>query len=259
MGLSQRDIMRPYVDKNITEAEITDVMESNRYTRTQAITAIIRFLLKYAILSHRWFREGEPTYGDVMRGAAWEGPGYEKLRRFCEKAHQYGCVLAWSDTCCIDKSSSVELDEAIRSMFRWYRDAHVCIVFLAGVSRLEDIHRDEWFGRGWALQELLAPRIMKFYGSNWEALGGAVNDKEDDGVLGVVSQTTNIPMQDLKAFVPGTTRVQEKMVWASKRRTTRMEDTAYCLVGLFDISMQIAYGEGDWAFHRLMENHPAAM
>ncbi|KAF9222282.1 hypothetical protein BS17DRAFT_708932, partial [Gyrodon lividus] len=190
-----------------------------------------------------------------MNGATWEGPGYDKLLRFCEKAQEYGCVLAWADTCCIDKSSSTELDEAIRSMFRWYREAYICVVYLAGVLKLEDIHRDDWFRRGWTLQELLAPRTTKFYGSNWEALGEVErnNDKEDDKVLGAISQTTSIPIQDLRGFVPGCTRVQEKMVWASKRRTIRVEDTAYALIGMFDISMQASYGEGDWAFHRLME------
>ncbi|KAH7883418.1 hypothetical protein F5I97DRAFT_1939187 [Phlebopus sp. FC_14] len=231
-------------------------MQQHGCTRSTAVVRVLRNLLKYAILSHRWLREGEPTYDDVSKGEQWmTESGYDKFLRFCEKAHEYGCALAWSDTCCIDKSSSTQLEEAIRSMFRWYRDAHICIAYLADVLALEGLHKDVWFTRGWTLQELLAPRAIRFYGKDWKPLGQleGKNDKEDEQILIELSRVTDIPIPDLQNFSPGTNRVQEKMVWASKRRTTRVEDTAYSLIGIFDVSMQVAYGEGDWAFHRLME------
>ncbi|KIJ63024.1 hypothetical protein HYDPIDRAFT_92997, partial [Hydnomerulius pinastri MD-312] len=216
---------------------------------------LVQSVLKYAILSHRWLRDGEPTFQDMTKGEILSSQGFHKLQKFCEKAKAHGCLLAWSDTCCIDKTSSTELDEAIRSMFRWYRNSHVCVVYLAQSSKIGDLQKEEWFERGWTLQELLAPRSLKFYGQNWTPLGADAlsNDKEDEKLLRAVCTVTHIPIDDLRDFVPGMTMVREKMIWASKRRTTRAEDIAYSLIGIFDVNLSVAYGEGDWAFHRLME------
>ena len=174
-------------------------------------------------------------------------------------ARMYDCAYAWSDTCCIDKSSSAELDEAIRAMYRWYRDAEVCIVHLAETDTLADFENEPWFRRGWTLQELLAPKRIAFYTKEWAPISadrrraGLVNDKEDWRVLGAISKVTGIPAGDLRRFRPGCERVVEKMRWASRRETTRVEDVAYSLIGIFDITMPISYGEGRWAFHRLVE------
>jgi len=44
------------------------------------------------------------------------------------------------------------------------------------------------------------------------------------------------------------------MYWASRRTTTRDEDLAYSLLGIFDVNMPMLYGEGgDKAFLRLQE------
>ena len=186
-------------------------------------------------------------------------PGYLKLLRFCDKARVHGCSYAWSDTCCIDKSSSAELEEAIRAMYRWYRDAEVCIVHLAGTDNLADFENEPWFTRGWTLQELLAPKRITFYNKDWISISGngarptkSRNDKEDWRILGAVSKVTSIPAGDLRHFRPGCERVSEKMRWASQRETTRVEDVAYALLGIFDITMPISYGEGQWAFQRLV-------
>ncbi|KAG2364540.1 kinase-like domain-containing protein [Suillus spraguei] len=186
-------------------------------------------LLKYAILSHRWGKS-EPTFQDLKP----EGEGYKKLKEFCVKAKvEYGCRLAWSDTCCINKESSSELDEAIRSMFIWYREAHICIVHLAQTKSWETLISDDWFFRGWTLQELLAPVRMRFYyGPTWTPLTQNPNDKDD--------------------AKPGPNRAWEKMSWAASRTTTRIEDVAYSLTGIFDITITVAYGEGDRAFKRFM-------
>lgn len=186
-------------------------------------------------------------------------PGLIKLLRFCDKARVHGCAYAWSDTCCIDKSSSAELEEAIRAMYRWYRDAEVCIVHLAETKTLADFEHEPWFRRGWTLQELLAPKRIAFYTRDWSPLSVNVrraetrNDKEDWRILGAISRVTGIPAGDLRHFRPACDRVAEKMRWASWRETTRIEDVAYALIGIFDITIPISYGEGPWAFHRLME------
>ncbi|KAG9317812.1 hypothetical protein JVU11DRAFT_2036 [Chiua virens] len=223
--------------------------------------------VRYAIFSHRWGAH-EPSYQQLTQNEAWmddhtlmTSPGLLKLIRFCDKARVHGCAYAWSDTCCIDKSSSAELEEAIRSMYRWYRDAQMCIVHLAATDSLADFEHEPWFRRGWTLQELLAPKRIVFYNKGWSPVSaGNVrrdaetrNDKEDWRVLGAISKETGIPAGDLRYFNPSCERVSEKMKWASRRETTRTEDVAYSLIGIFDITMPISYGEGPWAFHRLME------
>ncbi|KAG0696356.1 heterokaryon incompatibility protein-domain-containing protein [Suillus ampliporus] len=216
---------------------------------------VVRQELKYAALSHRWLNVGEPTFQEMSVEGNYQsaGPGFVKLRNFWRKARDYGCRLAWSDTCCIDKRSSAELDEAIRAMFKWYRNAEICIVYLADSSSTSDFPEEVWFHRGWTLQELLAPPRIKFYGKKWDALSCSRNDKEDHSMLEALSQVTGISRQSLLYFSPGLVDVREKMIWASKRRTTRIEDTAYSLIGILNISLSVAYGEGERAFRRLME------
>ena len=141
-------------------------------------------------------------------------------------------------------------------MYGWYRDAEVCIVHLAKSTSFDDFPTEPWFTRGWALQELLAPTRMKFYGKDWKPIRAdelAGNDKDSSLLRQHISRITGIPDQDLRSFRPSCDRVSEKMRWMSMRKTTRVEDIAYALIGLFNITMPIAYGEGSWAFHRLLE------
>jgi hypothetical protein len=198
------------------------------------------------------------------------GPGFEKLLEFCKKARDdYGCAYAWSDTCCINKESSTELEEAIRSMYRWYKDAYVCIVHLAQTSSIKDFPSEPWFTRGWTLQELLAPRRLRLFGKDWRPIcpekedlsgdGDEVdsfpypNDKRSSFMLMAISQVTDIHVKHLHNTPLQSISVCERMRWASQRQTTRVEDVAYSLFGIFDISIPIAYGEGGRAFYRLME------
>jgi len=228
-------------------------------------------LVKYAVLSHRWLRDTEEvTKDDFDKIAGGSDPtlkdrkrrGWEKLNMFCKEAIKRKLEFVWADTCCIDKSSSAELDESIRSMFRWYRNSALCIVLLAqtrGAQEARDATTpDEWFSRGWTLQELLAPRRVKFYGSNWNELTYKENDKdwfrETPPRLSFVMKATGISAEDLADFKPGPTSVDDRMCWAAKRLTTRGEDVAYSLMGIFDVSIPTAYGEGaDRAFVRLVE------
>jgi hypothetical protein len=226
--------------------------------RRDAIRDPVINRLQYVIFSHRWLAE-EPTFQDMMSSDRERHlttmSGYHKLGKFLDKTAEFGYHLAWSDTCCIDKSSSAELEEAIRSMFQWYRRARICIAYSADYSSLADFPREPWFTRGWTLQELLAPEVIKFYGRDWVPLGDVKmeSDKDDPDILKSLSNVTAIPESQLLSFTPGVRDVYMKMKWASTRRTTKTEDAAYCLLGIFDLSIPVSYGEGRWAFHRLME------
>ncbi|KAG2145543.1 hypothetical protein BD769DRAFT_845891 [Suillus cothurnatus] len=272
--LVDRDFVKKHF-KEVPDNIRTDFAEEmivDGEEREDRIKERVKKELKYAILSHRWLPDNEEPFYQQMSKEPMEvpdGPGWKKLQRFCRTAkHVHNCEFAWSDTCCIDKSSSSELDESIRSMFRWYRNSHVCIAFLSETADLAAFRLQEkggvgnktvdvWFERGWTLQELLAPLQIKFYGANWEPLiQGSTNDRNNEDskvIIEKISMLTDIRMDDLESFTPGIDRVPEKMLWASRRRTTRIEDVAYSLIGIFDISLMIAYGEGNRAFFRLME------
>jgi hypothetical protein len=122
---------------------------------------------KYVILSHTWGEE-EVTFQDIQDlKKAREKKGFQKLEQCCAKAEADGFQWVWMDTCCIDKSSSAELSEAINSMYQWYKNSQICYAYLEDVSlstlgetRLE---KSRWFMRGWTLQELIAPSIVEFY------------------------------------------------------------------------------------------------
>jgi hypothetical protein len=181
---------------------------------------------------------------------------FVKLVKFCEAAERCNCKYVWLDTACINKQSSTELEESIRSMFSWYRNSHICIVHLSDTTEPHTMVNDAWFTRGWTLQELLAPKVIKFFSQLWRPLTAKQNDKIPDTELGiplwkVISQITGIPEVQLLNFKPGIINVRERMVWVSRRQTTRVEDKAYCLIGIFNIPFSIAYGEGQMAFHRL--------
>ncbi|KAH6625370.1 heterokaryon incompatibility protein-domain-containing protein [Boeremia exigua] len=189
--------------------------------------------------------------------------GYSKIVNAAKEAKNLGFKYIWIDTCCIDKSSSAELQEAINSMYRWYRNSEVCIVYLEDVWPSEagpgegqtasEIARNafdtsRWTKRGWTLQELVAPPICRFYLRNWRLLG------EKEEYIQELSATTGIPvfvLEDSRSI--SEVSVAERMSWAADRQTTRVEDLAYCLLGLFDIQMPLLYGEGNKAFIRLQE------
>lgn len=77
---------------------------------------------RYAILSHRWYPEGDILYADLAnqhRPEIRDKQGWRKLRYAVDQAERDGYRYVWIDTCCIDKTSSAELSEAINSMFFW--------------------------------------------------------------------------------------------------------------------------------------------
>jgi hypothetical protein len=160
------------------------------------------------------------------------------------------------DTCCIDKSSSAELSEAINSMFAWYRDSAMCYVYLdidtdAEYLTAEDFKTCRWTYRGWTLQELIAPSHVQFYSRFWLFLGTRQQ------LAQALHETTNIHISvlyrsDGEALDLASHCVARKMSWAAERQTTRPEDIAYAMFGLFGVHLPPLYGEGsEKAFLRL--------
>jgi len=215
----------------------------------------------YAILSHTWGNDAdELTFRDVHDSVLDETRDARKLVKLkgsCQQAKKDKLGYVWIDTCCIDKADSVELGEAINSMFQWYNKASECYVYLSDVPAGErDVSREHgskffssrWFQRGWTLQELLAPKRLRFYDQGWELLG------TKGQMAGAIEQITGIP----RAFLLGwlglhEASVAQRMSWAAGRVTKRKEDIAYSLLGIFGVMMPMIYGEGNQAFFRLQE------
>jgi hypothetical protein len=152
------------------------------------------------------------------------------------------------------QSSSAELNEAINSMFKWYNNARVCYTYLSDFdldvaeSVVSHLEYCRWFTRGWCLQELIAPSELLFYDRNWQFIGTKVS------LRGLISRIARIDEEVLIDFnCLYTTPVARRMSWASSRKTTREEDTAYSLLGIFDVNLPMLYGEGTKAFIRLQE------
>ena len=233
----------------------------------------------YAILSHTWGEE-ELSLSDMVEiHTQRQSPerestrlheltrkrGFDKIIRTCKQAQFDGYSYVWVDTCCIDKSSSSELSEAINSMFAWYREAGVCYAFLEDVEYVGQRHdgtwgveqvqfrKSRWFTRGWTLQELLAPRRVIFFGK--DKLGDRFRRIGARSELApLIKEATGIDQLTLlnpKAIQ--NTSIARRMSWAAKRQTTRPEDRAYSLLGIFGVNMPLLYGEGGNAFIRLQE------
>ncbi|KAG9236043.1 heterokaryon incompatibility protein-domain-containing protein [Amylocarpus encephaloides] len=206
---------------------------------------------EYAILSHTW-GTNEVSFQDILLGKAPDRRGgYQKIKKCCEQAARDGFKYLWVDTCCIDKSSSAELQEAICSMYKWYQNARVCYAYLEDyepeTSPPSQLSSCKWFTRGWTLQELLAPASVKFYDSKWIKFGTKTN------LCLQLADITGIDPQVLRGGDPMRQAVAERMSWASGRTTSRIEDAAYSLMGLFNVFMPMLYGEGERAFMRLQE------
>ncbi|KAH9904225.1 heterokaryon incompatibility protein-domain-containing protein [Xylariomycetidae sp. FL2044] len=220
----------------------------------------------YAILSHTWGNDDdEVTFRDLSdtttSGAALK-PGHRKIQFCVNQAARNSLRYFWVDTCCIDKSSSAELTEALNSMFRWYQNASKCYVLLSDVSShnavsgLEDssaalppnFQQSRWFTRGWTLQELLAPRYVDFFSLEGHCLGNKASLRQP------IHQITGIPITALQGLALTEFTLHDRKAWAANRRTKREEDMAYCLLGIFYVYLPPIYGEGkEHAFARLEE------
>ncbi|KAF3811171.1 Vegetative incompatibility protein HET-E-1 [Colletotrichum gloeosporioides] len=235
---------------------------------------------EFAILSHTWGKEEVSfqdlcwvhdyeknrmiyaSLGDLMSQighnmtnkaiAIRQRAGFDKIVQSARLAKESELNYVWIDTCCIDKASSAELSEAINSMFRWYQRSAVCFAFLSDVDLRGESYGgvrfevSRWFTRGWTLQELLAPSLVIFYDRHWNAMDTLTSS------VARIAGITGIPGDALvKTDCLDRYSYADRMSWASKRKTSRKEDMAYCLMGLFEVNMPLLYGEGEKAFIRL--------
>ncbi|KAK4210894.1 beta transducin [Rhypophila decipiens] len=240
---------------------------------------------RYVILSHRWEND-EVLFEHIRNGVTGQVEamqGFTKVKGSCAMARSQGYEYIWIDTCCIDKSSSAELSEAINSMFNWYRQATVCYAYLSDADELT-WSRSRWFTRGWTLQELISPSWVFFFDRDWDFIGDKSDFCDNIGAITGIpsavlthwdSQASRCELcypgaggfvrvgpdiepcshnrEDNLSKILDSCSVAQKLSWASRRETTRIEDTAYCLLGLFGVNMPLLYGEGLRAFVRLQE------
>ncbi|KAK4557116.1 hypothetical protein LTR86_006097 [Recurvomyces mirabilis] len=222
-----------------------------RHRHYQSLNDVAAAKLTYGILSHTWGKD-EVTYADVVAQRGTDKAGYAKVRNAIQCAREDGFKLIWIDNCCINKDSSAELSEAINSIA-----AGKCYAYLEDVAYPEKVdvteielefHTSRWFGRGWTLQELLAPRDLVFYDQEWRRIEDKVRMQT------IVAKAARIRTDILTGQrLLSSASIAERMSWAAGRETTREEDKAYCLMGLFAVNMPMLYGEGDRAFQRLQE------
>ncbi|KAK5133173.1 hypothetical protein LTR08_008109 [Meristemomyces frigidus] len=211
----------------------------------------------FAILSHRWGKgkRDEVTFRDMrtyQQGLpVLKEAGYAKVKGFCRLARSLRYDYAWMDTCCVDQSSLSELSELITSMFIWYTEAAICVAYLWDVGDTVNglaLEKSEWFDRVWTLQELIAPREVLFYNRHWTHIGSKTKR------IAGLSRTTTIPEIVLSdASTLKNYSVAQRMSWAAHRRTERVEDIAYSLMGLFGVSIPIQYGDREKAFLKLQQ------
>ena len=244
----------------------------------------------YAVASHRWAAtDEEVSLQDVQNGNGSEKAGYRKIEGFCaflrernyeikngspqrnrvdylrsSQGYMHVVEWLWIDTCCIDQTSSTEVQEAITSMWRWYRQAYVCLAYLNDVRIRADFPNSVWFTRGWTLQELLAPRTVIFLNSEWDMFGHKCPHTQcplqpcgspqlNAEVLNPeLEQITRVPRTILKSSLAlSSCPVAERVKWMRNRTTKKIEDLAYSLLGICEIFMPLMYGEGENAWIRL--------
>ncbi|CAJ2504393.1 Uu.00g117870.m01.CDS01 [Anthostomella pinea] len=206
---------------------------------------------QYAVLSHTWGAPSdEVTRKDLSSWTSWckRKAGWAKVKGCCRQALTDEIEYVWIDTCCIDRSDPADVAAAVESMWKYYTDARVCYVHLADVqhgtgtspeSPNSDFRRSRWFTRGWTLPELLAPLYVRFYDAAWKYIGAKAELSQTvEDVTGISARILRDPGE------VGRQSVACRMAWVARRETARREDLAYCLLGLFSVSMPIEYGEG---------------
>ena len=215
----------------------------------------------YVIISHVWMKK-EVVYEDMVQFNKLEAlksqekpESAAKIFGACRTVLKYykrKIEHLWLDTVCINKKDPAELSASINSMYRWYKEAEICFVYLDDYSTMEaptSFTQSKWFTRGWTLQELVAPRKVIFFDKDWKEIGDKKSLQES-----LTSQTKISGDYLLHSYNVSHASISQRMSWFSGRMTTVSEDTAYCLLGLFGVNMPLLYGEGkERAFRRLQE------
>ncbi|KAF8552625.1 hypothetical protein OG21DRAFT_105056 [Imleria badia] len=214
---------------------------------------------RYAMFSHKW-EDNEPLFEKVVHIVVYDLEGsltHDKLKTFCKIVRDAGLRWAWSDTCCINKADPSVLQEALVSMFQWYKGSTTTLVLLRDVgspSRRGDLVRSIWNTRAWTFQEYHASKVVRFYNRDWTPYRSLdiPNHKESPEIISEMEEATGVSARALMALRPGLEDIREKLLLASARQTTRVEDAAYSLLGIFSLSLPVVYGEGDKALGRLL-------
>ncbi|KAK3623731.1 hypothetical protein LTR56_014697 [Elasticomyces elasticus] len=218
---------------------------------------------KYVIASHRWTAGSEAKTKDVEKRRNTHSSGYKKVEGFAKYARD--CIADvewfWIDTCCVNQESSQEVNEAVNSMFSWYANAEMCLVYLADVDKplhedecLPRLQASEWFTRGWTLQELLAPHMVTFLSKRWEVIGnkssaGSIRRtsriNQGPSLIPLLATITSIPEKVLYNYEQSKTlTTEDKLAWIVGRNTAKCEDMYYSLLGKFGVRMRLDYGQG---------------
>ncbi|KAG2134216.1 hypothetical protein BD769DRAFT_1774311 [Suillus cothurnatus] len=230
--------------------ELLAFMIKNADLQLEHIQDVVAMYFRWVMLSHRW-GEKEPLLHDIQDKVVYELDSVDsiaKLQSFCEVARDAGFLWAWMDTCCIDQTNNVELQKSVNSMFVWYHNSALTIVYLSDVlpsSKSCTLARSVWNKRGWTVQEFLAPKVILFYCQDWTLYldHHSTNHKESMAIMQELGDATGIDLQSLIAFRPGMRNPREKLQWASTRITTLQEDIAYSLFGIFGVQLPVMYGE----------------
>ena len=245
------------------ELPVFDELRSSMATGldTSRIQREVQSFYRYVMLSHRW-QPNEPTYQTVENISIFrlpDSPANNKLLKFCELVRTLRFKWAWSDTCCVNQLDKGVQQESLVAMFRWYRGSSLTIVHLLGVlsesQEFGRLWRSIWNTRAWTYQEYVASEAVQFYTEDWKPYLGLdlFNHKESPVILSEMEHAMNFATHELITLQPGLDRAREKLYLASKRQTTREEDIAYSLFGIFNVALPVIYGEGNQAVGRLLE------
>ena len=226
------------------------------------IQRVVKEFYRYVMFSHRW-QLPEPTFQLVETTSIYglpASPGNIKLQRFCKLVRSLRFKWAWSDTCCVNQLDKGVQQESLVAMFRWYHGSSLTVVHLLGVlSESQEfgcLWRSIWNTRGWTYQEYIASNVVQFYTEDWKPYLGLdiFNHKQSPTILSEMEWAMNLATQEVATLRPGLDRGREKLYLASARQTTREEDIAYSLFGIFNTAIPVIYGEGNQAIGRLLEH-----
>ncbi|KAG2346036.1 HET-domain-containing protein [Suillus weaverae] len=242
-----------HIDAFKTSTEYKELLSSTLVhvdLRMERIQDVVETYFRYVMLSHRW--EGkEPLLHDIQGKVVYDlDPvgGIAKLQSFCATARDMGYRWTWIDTCCIDQTNNVEVQQSVNSMFIWYRHSALTIIYLSDVppsSQPGALASSIWNTRGWTVQEFLAPKFVLFYQKDWSLYldDRSPNHKDSLAIMQEMGDATGIDAQALVTFRPGMQHAREKLQWVSARVTTWQEDIAYSLFGIFGVNLPVIYGE----------------
>ncbi|KAF8546461.1 hypothetical protein OG21DRAFT_1119921 [Imleria badia] len=214
---------------------------------------------RYAMFSHKW-KDNEPLFEDIIHIVVYdleESLTHKKLKMFCKVVRDAGLHWAWSDTCCINQADPSVLQEALVSMFQWYQLSAMTFVLLCDISspsQCGDLVRSIWNTRAWTFQEYHASKVVRFYNKDWTLYRNIniPNHKESPEIISEMEEATGVSARALMALQPDFEDIRQKLRLASTRQTTKIEDAAYSLLGIFNLALPVVYGEGESALGRLL-------